>query len=196
MALCPQCVSQFEGQECPACGRPSLSVEQINGTLKKNSLPLIGGLAGLLVASTLYPLLDQNALMLIGLFIFFAPIVTHIVLAIRKSLVSNFGLLRGVYKWAALVLAVFAGTLFANGALDRSPGTQVHATVVQKCASRGRGGTFYSLTVSPSWRSGRDDERLEVRGRTFFSVKTGETVSVEVHHGLLGLPWFSDILPD
>jgi uncharacterized membrane protein len=196
MPLCAQCARSFEGQQCPVCGGPSVSVQEINGTLKKNSWPLIGGLVGVLVATYLYPLLDQNALMLIGLFIFFAPLLTHIVLAIRKSLVSNFGLLRGVYKWAAVVLAVFAGALFANGALDRSPGTQVHATVIQKCASRGRGGTSYSLTVSPSWRSGRDDERLEVKGRTFFSVETGETVSVEVHPGLFGLPWFSEILPD
>lgn len=196
MPVCAKCARSFDGSYCPVCGGPpNLSLKQINKSLNKYVLVLVGGLFGSLVATHVYPPLDMNATMLICLLVFFAPIVVHIVLAVRKLLASNLERLKSGYRWTGGILLAIVALLFANGALDNSPSQQVVATVIQKSVSRGRGGGSYSLTVSPSWRPGREDERLQVSGATFSSVHTGQPVAIEVHRGAIGLSWFNKVVP-
>jgi len=101
-----------------------------------------------------------------------------------------------VYELDAVVLAICAAFLFLNGALDKYPSVQAQTRVARKSVTRGRGGPSYSLIVTPSWRNGRADERLEVSGATFSMVRTGEPVLVIVHRGMFRLPWFSSVLPE
>ena len=156
---------------------------------------LLAGICGTIVAAHFYPPLDMNPTMLIALIIFFAPMAINVFLQVRKQLAPNLEFVNAAYKYAGWGLVVFAACLFLNGALDRHPSMQAHTRVSQKSVSRGRGGPTYSLTLDPSWRDGRTQERLDVSGATFASVRTGERVSVDVHRGWFGLPWFSRVSP-
>jgi hypothetical protein len=196
MSHCAKCARSYEGDRCPLCGdSPVLSTAQVNQFLKKFTWMLFAGLAGSLVAARLYPPLDMNSIMFVCVVTFFMPILLHLGLAVRKRLRTNLGLLEGFYKWTGTALIVIAALLLTNGAVDRSPGTQVYASVIRKSVARGRYGSSYSLIVSPSWREGRIDERLEVSGATFSSVRTGQTVAIRVRRGAVGLAWFSEVMP-
>jgi hypothetical protein len=185
---------------CPACGNQmpdsAETRRKANKSLKNYPLPMLVGLFGILIAAHSYPPLDMNPVMGVGLVSFFTPMLAHIAFSVRQQLSSHTALLKGMYELAAVVLAIFAAFLFLNGALDKNPSLQAHTRVAQKSVTRGRGRPSYSLIVTPSWRPGRVEERLEVSGATFSMVRRGEAVLVVVHRGVFRLPWFSDVLPE
>jgi len=196
MPYCAKCSHSFVGKQCPLCGGPPvLTPKQVNEALKNYAWLILGGLGGALLVTYRFPLLDMNPALMICLLVFLAPILTHLILALRKQASSRLEILRRTYKWAGVALVGITVMLFLNGALDRFPSTEVRSFVTRKSASHGRGGPSYNLTVSPSWRPGREDERLRVSGATFSSVHTGEAVLIEVHRGTFGLPWFSRVTP-
>lgn len=194
MSRCEKCSHRFTGDKCPRCGgSPVLTRSQANDAVRTYIWAMFAGLLGALLVTYRYPLVDLDPPLILCLVVFFTPVVIHIVLVWRKVLSARFALLRSAYKWsgaAALVLALF---LFLNGALDRSPTTEVRSVVTRKSASHGRGGPTYYLTVSPSWRPSRSNERLRVTGTTFGSVQTGDPVTIDLHAGACGLPWFSRV---
>ena len=175
-------------------GPPALTRKQVNQALKNYSWPILVGLGVSFFTTLRYPLLDANPILFICLLIFCAPLLTHMVLAIRKRLPASLDLLKTVYKWSGELLVTVAALLLLNGVLDNSPSEEVHGTVVKKSATRGRHGTTYSFTVSPSWRAGRNDESLKVSRSTFASVQTGQSVAVTTHRGALGLPWYGRVV--
>lgn len=196
MPHCLTCALSFKGNQCPRCGgAPALTPKLVNQALKNYSWPILVGLGVSFFTTLRYPLLDANPILFICLLILFAPLLTHMVVAIRKRLPSSLDLLRIVYKWAGVLLAAIAALLLLNGVLDNSPSEEIHATVVRKFVSQGRHGTTYTLIVSPSWRPGRNDENLKVGHATFSRVQTGQSVAVATHRGALGLPWYSRVVP-
>jgi hypothetical protein len=198
MQRCPKCAQAFEGGKCPACGEDapgSLATKlEINKSLSYFMMTDLGGLFGILVAAHFYPPLDTGAVMGVALVLFFIP--TAMILAVRKNPAAHAERVRKTCAWSAIALVSFAIFLFLNGNLDRNPPVQIQTTLIRKSVARGRGGPNYSLIVAPSWRQGRRDEELNVSGATFSKVRIGESVLVVVHRGLLGLPWFSNVLPD
>lgn len=156
------------------------------------SLLLAPGVLGGLLAYVVYPPLDQALLVIFGLGVLFLPMLLHLRSVMRKRLVDDAPMLRNAYVCASLVLALFAGFLLLNGALDRSTRTLVRTTLVQKSFRRSRGATAYTLTVS-SWRPGRRSEDFRVNSRTFARAVVGEPVTIELHKGYLGVPWSGNI---
>lgn len=167
-----------------------------NKFLKNDPLLPIFSLFAMLIAARFYPPLDMSPVMLVGLVLFFTPLLAHIGFSVRKRLSRHIVLVRRMYRSFGIGLGVFAVFLFLNGALDKYPSMQVHTRVAQKAVARGRGGLSYSLIVSPSWRSGRVEERLEVNGATFSKVRTGDAVLVIAHRGAFQLPWFTSVLSE
>src|SRR5271169_102352 len=154
MAHCANCARSFHGSECPVCGGPAArSPKQLDQSLKKYEYVILGGLTASLLATRRYPPLDINPILLICLLLFFTPVLTHLVLAVRKRIASQFDLLRGVYKWTGVALMATSAILFVNGALDKSPSTQFHACVVRKAAAMvAEGRPTVSRSVHPGVR--------------------------------------------
>lgn len=96
------------------------------------------------------------------------------------------GFVRRVLACVGLVLVLFSVLIILNGALDSYPPLQVETQVVRKSVGVR---SSYHLTVSPSWREGRDQETFQVRRATFGHLQTGESIQVEVHRGAFGIPW-------
>ena len=196
MAHCSNCNRSFTGKLCPNCGSPpALTPAQINKALKRHTWLILGGLFGTIVATWRYPLLDEDPVLELALFLFFAPILIYIVLAVRKRAGANLKLLRKTFTWAGGAMIALVFLLLVNGGFDTHPSSIENSVVTRKSVAHGRGGTHYTIRVSPSWRLGREEEKLSVSGRTYLAVSIGQAVAVEVHPGTLGLPWFTNVAP-
>lgn len=94
------------------------------------------------------------------------------------------------YLVTALLPWLAAGWFFANGALDQSEEIR-HQTVVVETRYSFRG--LRDRLVVRSWRSGRANESIYVSALQPFFYR-GESVTVCVKSGALGLPWISRVL--
>ena len=157
-------------------------------TLAKSMLRvafLVGVLAVISGISWPYPLLSGQW-MTVGM----------LLLCVCVGLVI-FGVPRDVGIAAKDLLLVFlpwflAAALFANGAFDTSPET-LHQTVILRTSYSRRARTL----VVQSWRPGNSTESLSV-SRGFFShsgssFSPGQSVTVGVRSGALGMPWVTRI---
>jgi hypothetical protein len=147
---------------------------------KWNFIPLAPGLFCGICAYSLYPLLDGQYVLAGLVFLFF--LLTW--LAPRTTLFSS------------VALALLAGTLLLNGALDKSPPTEIKTTIISKASVTGsqRMGTHYHLVVS-SWRPGRNREDFQVDLGVYRRAVVGRAAMVEMHKGYFGIAWHGDISP-
>jgi hypothetical protein len=162
---------------------------QSGKSLNPYSLLLAPGLLGGLFAYVIYPPLDAGPLVAFGLCIFLLPFLLKLSSMVRNRLGEDVGRLRTVYVCSSISLLLLSLLVLVNGWRDRSPLSAVRATVIQKTYTRGRGGTSYVVVVS-SWRPGRSEEELRVGARTYNNVVVGKPVTVGVHKGAFGLPWY------
>lgn len=195
MPKCPKCGTDFDGPRCPACGESApASVKALNKHIQKHTYLLLAGLVGIIIGDYLYPPLDENPALILGLGLFFLPILMQIVIIVRKRLPSNVDRVCRVYDHSGSILILLAAFLIVNGIADRAPVRHVETSITRKYITSGRYTTNYHLVVS-SWRQGQDQERLRVGGKAYHSMYVGELVVVEVHAGLFGLPWYSRVSP-
>ncbi len=157
--------------------------------------PLIGGIAGIIIADQFYPPLDENPPIILALCLFFIPILLQIAVTVRKRLLHSFGWLRLVYIYSGSAAIVLAAVLGLNGMADFASVRHVQTSITRKYITSGRHSTSYHLVVS-SWRPGRSEEKLRVNWTTYHATFVGEPVLVEVHHGLFALPWYGRISPE
>src|ERR1700676_1275631 len=98
MATCFTCGTSFTVRACPSCGAsPALTRRKANQALIKHSYAILAGLLGILIADLYFPLLDRNVFLITGLGVFFAPVIFHVVSAVRKPLALDLGRLQRAY---------------------------------------------------------------------------------------------------
>jgi hypothetical protein len=165
------------------------SGRQAGKSLDPYSLLLAPGLLSGLFAYVVYPPLDAGPLVVSGLCIFILPFVLKLSSILRNQLSEDVGRMRTVYICTSFALLALSLLVLVNGWQDRSPRNAVRATVVQKTYTRSRGSTSYYVIVS-SWRPGRSVEELRVGVRTYNNAAVGKPVTVGVHKGAFGLPWY------
>jgi hypothetical protein len=165
---------------------------QVSKSLNHYSLLLAPGVLGGLLAYVIYPPLDAGPLLAFGLCLFLLPFVLQLSSIVRNRRSEDVGRLRTAYVCASLALLLLSLLVLLNGWQDRSPRSAVSATVIQKTWTRRRSTTSYHVTVS-SWRSGRSVEELTVGARTYNNAVVGKPVTVGVHDGAFGLPWYGDV---
>lgn len=154
---------------------------------------LVVGLA-VCVLGAPWGLVDSYPPVVAGWIILAVPILTYIILSAGERGLRNFAVVKAVFRLSAVLMIALPVLLFANSAFDRSPARQVYTVVTLKSFSSGRGSKDF-LTVAPSWRPGRTQEKLIVSGPTYSSVYKGEPVAITVHKGLFGLSWFDHVVP-
>jgi uncharacterized membrane protein YiaA len=169
------------------------SARLANKVLTKYSYLLLGGFVAVLVGVYFYTPLDSDRVYICCMVVFFLPMIAHVVIAVRRRMVENVEMLRRWYLAAGIVLALLATSILANGAFDRAAPSRINCLVIYKTVSSGRHSTTYSLHV-PSWRPGRTTERFDVSMQTYRSAKVGVPVSVDMHAGLLGIPWYGHVV--
>jgi hypothetical protein len=172
---------------------PSAS-KKLGKAINKRTYFLLAGLVGLIAGDFAYRPLDRDWILLLGLALFFLPVVAQIASRVRKRGTLDADRLKKTYSVCAVLLAGLAALTFFNGAADRSPAERIQTTVLHLYSYRGRSSSY--RVIVPSWRSGRSEESLYVRPRTFSRLRVGGPVTVEVHGGLVGLPWYRLASPE
>ena len=194
MQKCSTCGNEFTGHTCPGCGgKPLPTARQINKKLKNYPIPALAGLFGVLAAVHLYPPLDRNPVFEITLCIFFFPMIFHVVTAVRKRLASDVNRLKSTYFYGGAAVVLLALVIAGNGALDSSPVRLVRSSILRKSITSGRHSTTHHFFVT-SWRPGRSTEDLAVAVPLYVRGSIGQAITVEVHSGLFGLPWYGEIV--
>jgi hypothetical protein len=138
-------------------------------------------------------LVDAYPPVVAGWIILAVPILTYVILSAGGRGPRNFAAIKAVFRLSAVLMIALLVLLIANSAFDRSPARQVYTVVTLKSFSSGRFSRDF-LTVAPSWRPGRTQEKLIVSGPTFSSVYEGEQVAITVHKGLFGLSWYDRVV--
>jgi O-antigen/teichoic acid export membrane protein len=168
--------------------------KKLGKAINKRTYFLLAGLIGLIAADFAYPLLDRNWILLLGLALFFLPVVAQIASRVRKRGRLDADRLKKTYSVCAVLLAGLVLMTFLNGAADRSPAQRIQTTVLHLYSYHGRSSSY--RVIVPSWRSGRSQESLYVSLRTFSRLRVGGPVTVEVHGGLVGVPWYRLASPE
>jgi len=146
-----------------------------------------------LVINWAYPLLDGTNFFLVGLALFSVP---PFFFCARYGFRKDFStselsgakrvqVCTGIAVWSLLAIVV------CNGALDRSL-APTQTIVEARQVKQGRYSKHYSLVVD-SWRPGRDTEKLTVDAATYQEAIPNNVVTVDVHQGFFGWPWYSSV---
>lgn len=139
-------------------------------------------------------LVDAYPPVVTGWIILAVPILTYVIISAGGRRPRNFAVVKAVFRLSAVLMIALPVLLVANSVFDRSPARQVYTVVTLKSFSSGRFSRDF-LTVAPSWRPGRTEEKLIVSGSTYSSVYEGEPVAITVHKGLFGLSWYDHVVP-
>jgi len=100
--------------------------------------------------------------------------------------------LRKVYLYCSAGVVLVAVVMVMNGALDWVPPTVVRSSVVAMRITNGKYWSTHRL-VLVSWQPGRATEELAVGSAVYAGASVGRRVSVEVHKGFFGLPWYGKV---
>jgi len=90
-------------------------------------------------------------------------------------------------------MVLLALTIAGNGVLDMSPVKLVKTSILRKSVTSGRHSSTHHFFVA-SWRPGRSTEDLAVVIPLYVRAPIGQSITVEVHSGLFGLPWYGQIV--
>lgn len=191
MQKCARCGNEFSERECPHCaGSPKLSEEESNKALGK--YPLVAIVAGIAASIYLYPTVERHLLPVVGLCLFFLPLILQVFSSTRRWLTSDMNRLRKVYLYCSAGVVLVALVMVMNGALDWVPPTVVKSSIVAMRITNGRYWSTHRL-VLVSWQPGRATEDLAVGSAVYAGASVGRRVSVEVHKGVFGLPWYGKV---
>lgn len=177
----------------PERNRHAPSKRELNKQFQKAFFVLFIGVFGVLIAGSVYPLLETGALSLLLAVLLLLPFAVYIGLAVRNRLAAHIHQSRRVFSCCGVVLIGLAAFLGLNGWLDRAPAQFVRTSIIHKHVTSGiRSSVARVLDVS-SWRRGHDEEHLQVSRAQYRSTAIGDQIVIEVHNGRFGLPWYGSI---
>lgn len=193
MQKCPRCGNEFSGQECPRCGGKSKpSAAEIDEAVGKYLYLGFTGLAGTALSTYLYPTVERNLLSVIAGCLFFLPLALHALRGSRKGQASDMNRLKAAYLYCGAGVVLIALMLIMNGALDWAPPRIESSSILEMRITSGKYSSTHHLVLI-SWRPGRAKEDLAVGTALYAHASVGQRVSVEVHKGLFGLPWYGKV---
>ena len=122
--------------------------------------------------------------------LFFLALAIAVVLESRARQHKELEVLKRIYAGFIPLPWILAATLFVNGKLDSQKQLEYYPTVVvSKFNMKGIVRGSRRLLVR-SWRPGQKVERLAVDLDDFDRFQDGDTVTVAVEPGALGIPWY------
>lgn len=172
----------------------TLSRQDVSQALQPYVFFTMAGMIGLFaVIYWAYPLLDSTNFLFIGIALLFGPLLfIYPRYGFGKPLsASELPVAKKAYIWAGVAIWSLLVLVICNGGLDRSV-TPTEAVVIARQITQGRHSKTYSLIVE-SWRPGRDTEELRVNTAIYQAAVPNQTVTVDVHKGFFGWPWYDNV---
>ncbi|HKV24175.1 MAG TPA: hypothetical protein VJN93_06245 [Candidatus Acidoferrum sp.] len=194
MTRCLDCGSPRTADQCPSCGLTSDAAEVLlrRRLILRTAIFLLGSLAFPYV-SQIYPPLDLDLMLVFFGVLFFLALTLAVILERRARQHREVEILKRVYSGFIPLPWILAATLFVNGQLDSRKNLVYYPTVVvSKFNMKGIVRGSRRLLVQ-SWRTGQKVERLAVDPDDFDRFQDGDTVTVAVEPGALGIPWYYEV---
>ncbi|MGB2624145.1 MAG: hypothetical protein WA857_13725 [Candidatus Acidiferrum sp.] len=194
MTRCLDCGSPRTADQCPSCGLTTLAAELLfrRRLIARTAIFLVGSLAFPYV-SQIYPPLDLDLMLVFFGVLFFLALAIAIVLENRARQHKELEILKRIYAGFIPLPWILAATLFVNGRVDSQKYLKYYPTVVvSRFNMKGIVRGSRRLLVR-SWRPGQKVERLAVDVDDFDRFQDGDTVTVAVEPGALGIPWYYGI---
>jgi hypothetical protein len=192
LTRCLNCGAERDADICAACGLGASAAEFTFRLklLNRTAVFLLGALA-FVVAALRFPAVELDGILIFIGVLFFLTLALVVYVERRALRHSELEIPKRVYFALIPVPWLLAGLLIINGALDRSPVHPEPVRVVGKFSMPGPI-PIRRLAVT-SWREGRRFEHVPVDRGDFDRFSPGETAIVEVHDGLVGIPWVSGV---
>jgi hypothetical protein len=157
--------------------------------VSRTAIFLVGSLAFPYV-SQIFPPLDLDLMLVFFGLLFFLALAIAVVLESRARQHKELEVLKRIYSGFIPLPWILVATLFLNGKLDSQKHLEYYPTVVvSKFNMKGIVRGSRRLLVH-SWRPGQHVERLAVDADDFDRFQDGDTVTVAVGPGALGIPWY------
>ena len=152
----------------------------------------MAGLVALLMFMHTYAPVDQAPFMLGGMALMVAAELLIVYVQKRFKSGADVGLLFPATLWLAAAPAMLAVAMLLNGALDRSPVERHTQVVMRKWYMSGKHTSYHVQCTS--WRPDQPFEKLSAsRSPLYAQLHVGNSITVEVHKGALGIPWIGAI---
>jgi hypothetical protein len=158
--------------------------------LNRTAVFLLGALAFVAAASR-FPALDLDGILIFIGLLFFLTLTLGIYVERRALRHSEVEIWKRVYYGLIPLPWLLGALILGNGALDSSKPHLEAGRVVGKFAMLGP--VPSRRLIVTSWRDDHRVERVPVDREDFDRFNTGDEVEVEVHDGLVGIPWVSGV---
>jgi hypothetical protein len=191
LTRCLDCGSPRIADQCPSCGLTSNAAELVfrRRLVGRTAIFLVGSLAFPYV-SQIYPPLDLDLMLVFFGLLFFLALTLAVILERRARQHQEIEALKRVYAGFIPLPWILAAVLFANGRFDSQKNMAYYPTsVVGKYNMKGIVRGSRRLHVR-SWRAGQKVEGLAVDADDFDRFQIGDTVTVAVEPGAIGIPWY------
>lgn len=191
MTRCVDCGAPRTADQCPACGLTSRAAELVfrRRLIGRTAFFLVGSLAFPYV-SQIFPPLDLDLMLVFFGVIFFLALTVAVLLESRARQHREVEVLKRIYSGFIPLPWIFAAMLFANGKFDSQKNIEYQpATVVGKFNMKGIVRGSRRLNVRQAGQ-GLSLERLAVDADDFDRFQEGDTVTVAIEPGAVGIPWY------
>jgi hypothetical protein len=191
MTRCLDCGSTRTADQCPSCGLTSDAAELVfrRRLISRTAFFLVGSLAFPYV-SQIYPPLDLDLILVFFGLLFFLALAIAVILERRARQHKEIEVLKRIYSGFIPLPWILAATLFVNGRVDSRKNLVYYPTaVVGKFNMKGIVRGSRRLNVR-SLREPGKIERLAVDADDFDRFQDGDTVTVAIEPGALGIPWY------
>lgn len=191
MTRCLDCGSQRLADQCPACGLTSAAAEvMFRRRLWRRTTVFLAGSLLFPYVSQIYPPLELDLMLVFFGMIFFVALTLAVFLDGRARKRQEIEVLKRIYSGFVPLPLILAATLLVNGRVDSAKNIAYYpTTVVGSFNMKGIVRGSRRLMVR-SWRQGQRVERLAVDLDDFDRFRTGDSVTVAVEPGALGIPWY------
>ncbi len=188
MTRCLDCGSPRAADQCSACGLTSAAAEVLlrRRLFRRTAWFLLGAVLFIPV-SRLYPPLDMDPILIFVGLMFFLVLALGFWIDLRARRRQEIELMKRIYFGFLPVPWLLTALLFLNGRFDGNPPVRPVTTVVGKFSMPGFLRT--NRLVVRSWRDSGAVERVPVDPDDFLRFQRGDQVIVQVHAGLVGIPW-------
>jgi len=194
MTRCLNCGAERAQDVCDVCGLPSAIAELAlrKRLLNRTAFFLLGAIL-FVFAAVHYPPLDVDGILIFIGVLFFVTLGIAIWVERRALKHQEVELIKRIYYGLIPIPWLLALVLLANGGFDNSRPNIEHTQIIGKFSMPGPI-PMHRLIVT-SWRGGHAIERLDVDVDDFDRFEPGESITVKLGEGLIGIPWVRGVGP-